>query len=277
MIPYILSVGLFLTACISFYKLLLEKETFYKLNRYVLLLCLLIAFVLPLLPVPQQLSLRKTGTPALHINASPVINTVPENRSNNVNDAAALSSNNQTQVVVNGNDAFTWQNILLWGTWLYWFGVIVFAFNFLAQAIILLYRAYTLPVIIDGKFRIIEMTGDKAPCSFANNIFINPEKYDWDTYNQILMHEKIHIQQKHTVDILLAELVLILQWFNPFAWLYRKEVENNLEFLTDDRLVQQERVEKKSYQLNLLKVSAPHFPFSLTTIYNQSLLKNVLL
>ena len=92
-------------------------------------------------------------------------------------------------------------------------------------------------------------------------------------YNQVLQHEKIHIQQRHSIDILLAELVLIFQWFNPFAWLYRKEIENNLEFLTDDQLLQKEHVEKSRYQMSLLKVSAPHFPLSLTTNYNQSLLK----
>ncbi len=122
-------------------------------------------------------------------------------------------------------------------------------------------------------FRIVEVKGDKAPCSFLNNIFINPEKYDWDVYNQVLLHEKIHIQQRHSLDILFAELVLIFQWFNPFAWQYRKEIENNLEFLTDNQLVQKEHVERSSYQMSLLKVSAPHFPLSLTTNYNQSLLK----
>ena len=60
MMPYILNVGLILAGCLAFYKVLLHKETFYRLNRYVLMLCLLIAFSLPLLPVPQQLSLRKT-------------------------------------------------------------------------------------------------------------------------------------------------------------------------------------------------------------------------
>jgi hypothetical protein len=123
----------------------------------------------------------------------------------------------------------------------------------------------------------VEIRGDKAPCSFGNFIFINPEKYDWDTYDQIIQHEKVHVSQKHSIDIMLAEIVLVFQWFNPFAWLYRKEVETNLEFLTDDDLVQNSRVEKSSYQLSLLKVSAPHFPLSLTTNYNQSLLKKRIL
>lgn len=104
-----------------------------------------------------------------------------------------------------------------------------------------MYRAIHNPVIIDGQYRIVEVSGDKAPCSFGNTIFINPEKYEWETYNQILQHEKVHIRQRHTVDIIIAELMLIFQWFNPFAWIYRREMESNLEFLTDDELTQKEK------------------------------------
>ena len=168
---------------------------------------------------------------------------------------------------------FSFVKLMSWLFWIYWFGVIVFGVSFLFQLVLLLVRAYRNPVIIDGPYRIVEVSGDKAPCSFGNNIFINPEKYEWETYNQILLHEKIHIRQKHTLDIVIAELLLIFQWFNPFAWIYRREIESNLEFLTDDQLMQQEKVDKQSYQLSLVKVSAPHFPLSLTTNYNQSILK----
>jgi hypothetical protein len=161
-------------------------------------------------------------------------------------------------------------NLLMW---LYWFGVAAFGITFFIQVVTLITRVYAYPVIKDGRFTIVELPGNKAPCSFGNVIFINPEKYDWDTYNQILLHEKIHIQQKHSFDILLAEIALIFQWFNPFAWMYRKELENNLEFLTDDLMLSEGKVDRTSYQMNLLKVSAPHFPLSLTTNYNQSLLK----
>ncbi len=270
MIPYILNVGLVLTACLAFYKLLLKKETFYNANRFLLMLCLLIAFSLPLLRVPQQFSLRKTETINATANNILAINKIDPNKNISANNQTAVQSNTQTQTTDN---SFSFDKIIKSVGLLYWFGVIVFGVNFLFQVIVLLFRAYSNPVIKDGKFRIVEVSGDKAPCSFGNNIFINPEKYDWETYNQILQHEKIHIQQKHSLDILFAELVLIVQWFNPFAWIYRKEVENNLEFLTDDQLVQKENVEKSSYQLSLLKVSAPHFPLSLTTNYNQSLLK----
>src|SRR6478736_410278 len=267
MIPYILYVALILTACLIFYKLLLQKETFFHLNRLVLLTCMLLAFILPLLPVPQQFSFRKAPASAINVvlEAPPVLNNITQSIENKVNSSVIEP--------LQKNQTINFEQVMHWLIYLYWFGVAIFAINFLMQVVLLFYKAYSRPVIIDGPFRIVEVTGDKAPCSFANNIFINPEKYDWDTYNQILMHEKIHIQQRHSFDILFAELVLVVQWFNPFAWLYRKEIENNLEFLTDEQLVQKQKIEKKSYQLNLLKVSAPHYPRSLTTNYNQSVLK----
>jgi len=117
---------------------------------------------------------------------------------------------------------------MTWLFGLYWFGVIVFGASFFFQIVLLTWRAYRNPVIIDGKYRIVEVSGDKAPCSFGNNIFINPEKYEWETYNQILLHEKIHIRQKHTMDILISELVLGLSMVNPFAWTYRREIEATL-------------------------------------------------
>lgn len=276
MIPYIINAGLILAGCLAFYKLLLQKETFYRLNRYVLVTCLIISFSLPLLPVPQQISLRKTSAATEQLLTG---STLERSDANNLpaNTVANDASTPQHKVQANQGTAsaapFTLNTALTWLMYLYWFGVIVFTLNFLAQISVLLYRAYTRPVIKDGKFRIVEVSGDKAPCSFANNIFINPEKYDWETYNQILLHEKVHIMQGHSWDIVLAEVVLIFQWFNPFAWIYRKEVENNLEFLTDEDLVEHKGVERSTYQLSLLKVSAPHFPLSLTTNYNQSLLK----
>ncbi|WP_029269985.1 M56 family metallopeptidase [Flavobacterium sp. KJJ] len=265
MIPYILYAALILSACLMFYKLLLQKETFFHLNRYVLLSCMLLAFVLPLIPVPQQLSFRKI----------PVKNhiTISKAPLNKTETAVIKELPVQPTLVEETKQLINADVLLKCLVYLYWFGVVVFALNFLMQAVILLFRAYSTTVIQDGKFRIVEITGDKAPCSFGNNIFINPEKYEWETYNQILLHEKIHIEQKHTIDLLLAEMVLVFQWFNPFAWQWRKALEINLEFLTDDQMLQQDTVEKESYQFSLLKVAAPQFPLSLTTNYNQSLLK----
>ena len=285
-LPYIINVALILLVCLAFYKLLLRRETFYKVNRYMLVICLAISFSLPLLQVPQQFSFRKPAKEVISVPNSTMIATdqleqnttsskATEQKTSVTKQPAAIeqssTGNNQSQIS-NIKSQISFSQVLNWLFWLYWFGVVVFGISFLFQMVVLLWRAYRNPVILDGQFRIVEVSGDKAPCSFGNNIFINPEKYDWETYTQIIEHEKVHIRQRHTLDIVIAELALVFQWFNPFAWIYRREIESNLEFLTDDQLMQQ-KIDKQSYQLSLVKVSAPHLPLSLTTNYNQSILK----
>jgi hypothetical protein len=285
MIPYILNVAILVAGCLAFYKVFLQRETFFRLNRWVLVACLLLAFVLPLARVPAALSLRK---PRVETAAPPSAPPIVRDAVNDLTGAAAgpivetpvAPEGTQPRistVKVEAGAKFDMGRVLQWVAWLYWFGVAAFALNFLLQMGLLLYRAYANPVIRDGRYRIVELSGDVAPCSFGNNIFINPEKYDWDTYQQVLEHEKVHCRGRHTWDIVLAELVLIFQWFNPFAWIYRKTLEHNLEFLTDEELLQRRALDPSSYQMSLLRVSAPHLPLGLTTNYNQSLLKKRIL
>lgn len=275
MIPYTLHVALLISVCLFFYRLLLSKETFYRLNRLVLISSLALSFLIPLVPVPQQLTFRtvretvSNNLPVANVN-TPIRD---ESKNSSSPEKQKITDVPTTEVAPIVNQAPLSQRVLKWLFYLYWIGVVVFALNFILQLVVLLYRSYSKPSIQDGRFRIVELEGDKAPCSFGNTIFINPAKYDWETYNQVLLHEKIHIQQGHSVDILLAELVLIFQWFNPFAWLYRKELENNLEFLTDSSVLHKDGIEKERYQMSLLQVSAPHYSLGLTTNYNQSLLK----
>ena len=78
---------------------------------------------------------------------------------------------------------------------------------------------------------------DIAPFSFWKYIVINPNKYDETSFIQILEHERIHIIQRHTFDLVLAELFLMVQWFNPLAWWHRHLIDQNLEFLVDQTLL----------------------------------------
>ncbi len=273
MIPYIIKVALILAGCLAFYKVLLRRETFYRVNRFTLMFCLFIAFSLPLLQVPQQWSFRKPAKESVSTVQKPVVSTTASPiQKQSVIEMTPVTPFNDNTDAAETSPSFSIKQFMGWLFWIYWFGVVVFGISFLFQVILLLWRSRRNQVIIDGQYRIVEVTGDKAPCSFGNTIFINPAKYDWETYNQILLHEKVHIRERHTLDILLAELVLIFQWFNPFAWIYRREIENNLEYLTDDQLIKQ-KVDKASYQLSLVKVTAPNFPLRLTTNYNQSILK----
>lgn len=286
MIPYLLHVSILIAGCYTFYWLLLRKETFFKINRGVLIACLLIPMVLPLITIPaswawpvfqdQQLANQTT---------SPMVISIPENAPTNLpsTEVQGLDNSNQqasTQVpemaksetitpIPNQPSVFKIQHLF----YLYLIGVAVFSIGFLIQLILILAKVGSLNTMQDGKYKIVELVKDEAPYSFWNTIFINPTKYDPETYEQILAHEKIHIDQTHYLDMLLVEIAVIAFWFNPFVWLFRKAITNNLEFLTDESMLTK-GFPKQSYQLSLLKVSVPQYPLNLTTNYNQSFLKN---
>jgi hypothetical protein len=342
MIPYILHVSILIAAGVLFYRLVLKQLTFYVLNRWVLLGCLVAAFLLPLLPVPRGLSWmaddrsamaapETTGgtnvktdkqTPAetgftnqdKGISAASTIikqykrsaaETVTMNQDKGTSTASTvMNQDNGTSTastVMNQDKSISsvsaaviknkelsaersvetrkseimagraWLPRLLF--YLYLSGVVLLGLNLLRQMVILLIQRYKGPVIRDGQYHIVTGAGMHGPCSFGKIIFIHPGAYDPETYQQILLHEKIHAGGWHTLDILIAEMGIIFQWFNPFIWQFRREMENNLEFLTDRNVLRYPGVERTAYQLSLVKVAAPGVSLDITSNYNQSLLK----
>lgn len=304
MVRYILHAALLVSSFYLFYKLFLEKETFFRLNRGLLAGCIVLAFGLPALTIPSGWSLWNE-TPSLSLaviensrstpetagaeaetglQAAPLENpagpsartSIPTERVRPEGIEGSLSGTVMAEPAQSVSAParkplirFSALQIL---TFIYLAGLAVFGLNFFVQLGLLMYMRISRPAIRDGRYRIVELGENQSPYSFWNNIFINPARYDWDTFNQILQHEKIHVAQRHSLDILLAELMVIIQWFNPFAWMYRKAVENNLEFLTDDSMLAT-GAHKQTYQMSLLKVCAPQLPLNLTTNYNQSILK----
>ena len=79
----------------------------------------------------------------------------------------------------------------------------------------------------------LQVSENQLPFSFFNYIAFNPEKHSQKDLDLILEHERVHATQLHSVDIILVNLVSCILWFNPFAWLYKKSVEQNLEFIAD--------------------------------------------
>jgi len=280
MMLYLLHTAGLVAASYVFYRLLLGKETFFQLNRWVLLACMAGAFAIPLIEVPQAWSLQDE-IPLFRQDApvQPLVQDINPGEPTDVREAASIAklrpaANASTgeQAAVAAASPSGWRPERI-AAYVYWCGVLIFGLNFLIQLFVLLFQMYTLPSVKDGAIRIVEWNRDMAPCSFGNSIFINPAQYDWETYNQIIRHEKIHIAQGHSFDILLAELLVIVQWFNPFAWQYRRSVEQNIEYLTDAEMLRSRDVDATGYQINLLKVAVPNLPLGLTTNYNHSTLK----
>jgi len=280
MLPYIFHVAVLVVLFYLLYQFLLAKETFFSANRYLLIASAVLAFLLPLYEIPQEWSIWEAPVQLVttqnsaaelitEIETSPL--TIEKARNTTSLDSKEYTS---SPLITDNQKATLWNSFSIWQVlwFIYLIGVGIFGVNLLIQLLTLVYKIIRLPSLKDGTFRIVELDKDEPPYSFLNCIFINPEKYEWDTYNQIIDHEKIHIQQKHSFDMLLAELLVVLQWFNPAAWQYRKMIEHNLEFLTDQAMLIL-GAKREIYQLNLLKVSVPQYPIGLAMNYNQSILK----
>ena len=86
-----------------------------------------------------------------------------------------------------------------------------------------------------------------------------------------MRHEFIHVKQKHSIDILWGEVLCIVNWFNPFAWLIRNAIRQNLEFIADNKVLE-DGIDKKQYQYLLLKVTGNNH-YSIANQFNFSSLK----
>jgi len=108
--------------------------------------------------------------------------------------------------------------------------------------------------------------------SFWNNIYLNSEQHQDEEISAVLRHEQVHINDYHTFDILLAELSTVFYWFNPGAWLMKKAIKENLEFITDYKTLQT-GIDRKAYQYSMLQASTGLHSSQLITNFNMTAIK----
>ncbi|SEM94155.1 TonB-dependent outer membrane receptor, SusC/RagA subfamily, signature region [bacterium A37T11] len=111
-----------------------------------------------------------------------------------------------------------------------------------------------------------------SPFSFWKQIYLHRAGHAEAELHEIFRHEFIHVQQLHSIDVLLAEFLLLVGWFNPAAWLLRQAIRENLEFITDRRVLNS-GLDAKTYQYNLLRTLTAHQPL-LANNFNFKNLKN---
>ena len=272
-----------------FYKIILQRESFFTANRIYLTGSLLLAFTLPFVSLPPLINYQGYLATVLpqhshyeEVNSSVYANQftagssaqsaadkLPVAASKFIDQDPGLLQKNSQKPVAKTGYTFTF-----WLFTFYLFGVAVFSGSLLLQLGIILYRIrQSSDKIQDGSTVIVNAKQGQAPCSFFHYVFIYPDDYDLKTYQHIIDHEKIHARLGHSADLLLAEIAAILLWFNPFVWLLRREIEKNNEYQTDAYMVDKVQVDKEQYQLNLLQIAVPNGPLSITTNYNQSVLK----
>jgi hypothetical protein len=210
-IDYLLKVAVFLAATYLFYHYLLRNDVHFLGNRLFLLAMLPVSFLLPLFPLQSPVR-SLTFDPALLSGAAPMPSAAAP---------AALT--------------FAAIAFILYGA---------VAVLFMLRILFHLLHLYRLqrrhPRERLQNVTLVRVTSPIPPFSFFNRIFLHALKnLDAMEVRQIISHESVHIRQLHSLDILIMELAVALQWFNPFVWLYRKALKETHEYLADREVIAQ--------------------------------------
>jgi TonB family protein len=176
------------------------------------------------------------------------------------------------EFIVNaGNKAISWVTLLQIALAIYAIGVVLQLTRFIYHFYILTRLFIKSDKIKSGRFTFVLLPEGSASFSFFNWLFLDKTLIE-NNVNQIIAHEKIHSQQKHSIDILLLEFLLIWQWFNPFVYLLKKLVIENHEYLADQgTLFESRRVTE--YKLLLLQNILNQSNYALTNNFSYSLIK----
>lgn len=249
---YLLQVNVGLILFYALYKLVCTWDTFFRSRRFILIVSLVLPFILPFIDVREWLESRDRMIMLTHFDYSAVL---PE-------------------IVVGSEVAETGSRVFVLSEWigyLYLAGVVVLLVRLVVQAFSLYRLIVRMPEKEINGVRVKCLNDPSGPFSFFGWIFMNPATVKEDEISEILTHEMAHVKQHHSVDVLLAEMVSICCWMNPFAWLLKREVRLNLEFLAD-RKVMEAGFATKSYQYHLLGLAYNH-KYGLSNNFNFSHLK----
>jgi TonB family protein len=150
-------------------------------------------------------------------------------------------------------------------------GAAIFALRFIFQLGQLLWLVYQHGITRHEGMRVVFVESNYSPFSFFNLIFINRKEMNQENIREIIAHEQVHIRQKHSLDLILLELLTIVQWFNPVIWFYRTSVKSLHEYLADEGVLIS-GFDPVSYQQALLGQTLGIQVNDLTNNFNHSLL-----
>lgn len=235
---YLLKAGAWLVPFYLLYLLLFRRFSFYSLNRVYLLVAIVASFALPFVNytilVKKEIQVEHAA-PALQ-------NIIPYNE---------IEATAQPQIAAPAPAASI--NFMEIITILYLTGVAFMLFR-LARNLFSLFR------IIHSSEKekmdnlwLVYAPAQTGHASFFSYILLDAKRGEQKDLGLVVAHEKIHVQRRHSFDILLCELMKVLHWFNPFVWLYKKSLCELHEFEADALSTQQ--TNKKDYAASLLHMA----------------------
>ena len=250
---YILKSSVCLAVFYLFYRLLLSKETFHRFNRFALLGILLLSCIVPFMEVTVK---EPTEVHQQFLTFEELLLTV------------GMSPVEEAGNIMLVSD-FTWREMLL----LVYLSGIVF---FLIRTVWSLFRM--LHLIRDSRIvsrengiTIIAHRKNIAPFSWMKFVLIS-ETDLLENGTEILVHEVAHIRKRHSIDLLVADICIFFQWFNPASWLLKQELQNIHEYEADECVINQ-GIDAKKYQLLLIKKAVGTRLYSMANSFNHSSLK----
>ncbi|MFD1063998.1 M56 family metallopeptidase [Winogradskyella litorisediminis] len=228
------------------YSLFLKKETFFSHNRWYLLFGIFTVIVLPLIEIPVYIPVEVSATEQSLLQFTYIPTEIAETEK-----------------------PFNWLQL---ATYVYLAGVLIFLLQFLLQFGSLLLLLLKNSKNKDGIYTYVIVKSSISPFSFFKWIVYNPNSFSDKELQLILNHEKVHVRQWHSVDILVSRLACVAFWFNPICWLYHKSIQQNLEYIADSE-TQNISNSIKDYQALLLKTSIGKKDINLTSNFYNSLIK----
>ena len=207
---YLLKVNAGIALFYAFYKLFCQRDTFFQWRRFALLSFLGISFIYPLLDIQEWVMEQ----PAIYELADYY--------------TVLMNTEEVTATAPVTYEAPQRPDLLTLFTYLYYTGVLVMSLRFIIQLVsICRIRRKGQVVYLNGQ-RIISLPSEFNPFSFFGWIFLYLPDLKDESRQEILKHEQTHARQWHSMDVILCELINIVCWLNPFAWLIKTEIRLNL-------------------------------------------------
>jgi TonB family protein len=256
---YLLKVAICWLLCYLFYRLVLERTTFFRLNRYYLLVTLILGLAMPL----ARITLHAPDNPNPQTPSSNWLPEVVIKANNLVNQPFYLP-----EFTVTATASPSWQII----KGIYWLGFSWCILRFL-MGMFQLYRMYRQGTKQHFRnYTLVKSKAVKTPFSFFHFLFWPAENADQQSDTALMLrHEETHIRQGHTWDVLLSELVKTICWFNPLAYRYSLALRDVHEYLADAAVLQ--TATRKAYGRLLIEQSLSGPSIALVNHFSTSQLK----
>ncbi|HEY5774102.1 MAG TPA: M56 family metallopeptidase [Chitinophagaceae bacterium] len=256
LIQYLVKLSISLAIVWLFYQFILRKITFYNSNRWYLLAYTLLSFFIPFINISTILGNNSGANNGL-------IQFIPSVHQYTI----ALEEASHCPVPIWSTSYDKWD----WTAFALMIGAGILLLRFIVRYISFSRIRNRSKLISTDGIKIYQVDESIIPFSFGKSVFINSNLHTEDELREIVRHEFVHVRQNHTIDIIWAELLCIINWYNPFAWLLKRSIRQNLEFIADSKVVEN-GIDKKQYQYLLLKVIGNN-QYSIATKFNFSSLK----